>query len=119
MLFTFLRTQWYFKSAVLISLLGIRAPFKTLFYAGRSLNKKSFRFPEKANTDFLIALKIYKRIFSGIIQKNNACLISGFQSNEALFDSSLDDATGRVEYIEKLSGNKIGLVIAKNQLLFF
>lgn len=116
---TFFRTIFYFQAAAWRSLTGLRGKDDALYYSGTSLKKKTFRFPEKANRDFLVSLRIYKQILCGSLKKNRSCIKTGSTSGEAIFDTSINAKDLRLEYIKKLTGVSCDIVVAKNNLLFF
>ena len=116
MILLFLRTAYFFKIAFILSLLGIKSN-RPLYYSGKSLNKKSFRFPEKAYSDYFISIRIYKRILLSLFKNGSSYIKFDKGSKEAIFDSFLDALEMRVEYIENLNGTHVELIIAKNELL--
>lgn len=119
MIVNFIRTVYYFNSAIIIALLGWKEKYKELYYSGVYFNKKTFRFPEEFNSDHLITLRIYKRILLSLLNRENPFINFNRDTKEAIFDSSLDSAELRLTYIESITKVKSDLFIAKNNLLYY
>ena len=117
MLIDFILTVWYFNLALFAKFLNFKKRLKRIYYCGVSLNNKTLRYKEKSIKDFLIALKIYKFIFYSFLKKTNTTNKFNKQSKSAIYDATTFSKDLRIEYIEKLSGEKIECFFSKDNLL--
>lgn len=111
-----LKLFYYYKLAALKKIFGSASgisPFNSSIK--NHFGHQTFRFPEKATKDFLISLKIYFSLLKGVFQKQKY-ILTGSNSNTAIFDSDLNSVGLRREYIKNLSGEDVSLIIARSEL---
>lgn len=116
MIVIFFRTLGCFFIAVLTAALGLKKYNKKLYYSGISLNRLTFRLPENSRNDIFIIFRLYKRIMTSIF--NSRIAVKFISDNPvAIFDNSSKSKELRIDYVEKLAGDKIGVFTGKDKLL--
>jgi hypothetical protein len=89
------------------------------FIAANSLfNSVTFRLDKNAATDRFLALRIIKEVVQSLFKKIEIQYIDR-QASVAILDNTFDYIDKRVKYVEKLSAEKVKLVISKSKQLGF
>jgi len=111
-------TLRYFFLAVMASILHLKKN-GPLYNCGINLKGITFRLPGKSRRDPIICLRIYKRILFDVFKNQTPFKKYDSNSGQAILDGNLDSTDLRYNYIEKFSGARNDLIIAKDNLLHF
>lgn len=111
----FLKVLYFYLKAIFAYYLNLKKDIK-LFYCGYCLvEKMSYRLPEKSGKDFFIAFRIFKRVFTAILSKENNIEIFS-DSKVAIIEGNFRFMDFVPGYVEKHSGKKTGIFIARLML---
>jgi hypothetical protein len=117
-LYRLLFTFWNFAMALIRHKFGLKGN-EQLYYSGQSFHKSTYRYPDKSLRDPVIALRIYKRIFSSLFKEGKAAVYYKNKSGHAIFDGNMLGVDLRYNYVEKYTGIKNELFISKVDLVCY
>lgn len=117
-LFRLIFTLWNFLIAPLVYKLKYTNNEKR-YYCGKGLFNLTYRYPDKSTRDFLITLRIYKRIFASIFRRKKQYQDYTNNSGHGIFDIALSGANLRYDYVRNFSGVKNDVFISKADLLSY
>ena len=116
-LFCFLRSFFAFNRAVFNYFFGNKEDKPRLFYCGYSLVKGvDYRLLEKSKTDYLIALRLYKRNLLVCFSHCEPVQLNKGNGQIAILDQNYKSVELRNQYIENLSGEKVSFLFGKEEL---
>lgn len=88
-----------------------------LRHASESIhNRITYRFTISAPSDWLISFRVIKFILIRVLKKSNP-LINNIDSDVAIFDVSKQIKERRLEYINRLSGDRVKLFVSREDLI--
>lgn len=112
----YLKLFWYYKLAYYKYVFGVTGKSTAYNVAIRTnFRPESFSFPGKTKADWLISLRIFKKVLSAQFKKQKVNKSQG--QTVAIFDCTITNAEKRKAYVQRLSGDKVKLVIGRSEVL--
>jgi hypothetical protein len=112
-------TIWYFYASLILYKYRLIKVNSSLYHCVKSFSKPTFRLPEASTSDYLLPLKIIKRIVSGLFSRDKNHTTLSDKSKTVIFDSGLNSAQIRYEYVKHFTKEDVKFIVGKDKLLNF
>lgn len=111
------RVHIYYLHSFLYEVFGFSLSNVILKHASESLyNRITYRFAISAPSDWLISFRVIKIILFNLFKKSSPCIYDK-SASVAIFDVSKQIKEKRLEYISRLSGDKVKLFVSREDLI--
>lgn len=109
----FLEALYFFLKANVHYKLSIKKN-SVVYLCGKSLNQITFRLPKNASKDWMISIRLMKRLLMAQVRSKNVKLQ---KSQPCIFDTTHNSKAIRKEYLKNFTGIEVDNFIAKSDLI--